>query len=183
MNGILLGATNNLIYVDIFGVDFPDKELWSVREDVRLYRSEILEKLWPYGFVSIGDVTFNSAAYVARYCCKVITGDDAVGHYQGRSPEFALMSRRPGIGKGWFETFAGDCFPKDYVTLRGVRMSVPKYYDYLYDIADPDEFEKVKAERRYDRSENEDATLMRLMDREAVKFAQYNLLKRGVEND
>ena len=27
-----------------------------------LYRSDTLERLWPYGFSSIGDVTFESAA-------------------------------------------------------------------------------------------------------------------------
>ena len=29
-----------------------------------LYRSDILERLWPFGYSSIGDVTFESAAYV-----------------------------------------------------------------------------------------------------------------------
>ena len=29
----------------IFGYDFPDRELWSIRDDVRLYRSQELESL------------------------------------------------------------------------------------------------------------------------------------------
>ena len=30
----------------LFGFDFPDRVLWSIRDNVRLYRSSILEKLW-----------------------------------------------------------------------------------------------------------------------------------------
>ena len=79
----------------LFGFDFSDKVLWSTRGGVRLYRSKILEKLWTFGFSTIGDVTFESAAYVARYCTKKITGDKADEHYNGRSPEYVTMSRPP----------------------------------------------------------------------------------------
>lgn len=34
------------------------------------YRSEFLEKYWKNGFVVVGEVTFNSAGYVARYTMK-----------------------------------------------------------------------------------------------------------------
>ena len=84
----------------LFGFDFSDKVLWSTRGGVRLYRSKVLEKLWTFGFSTIGDVTFESAAYVARYCTKKITGDEADKHYNGRSPEYVTMSRRPCIVTG-----------------------------------------------------------------------------------
>ena len=58
----------------IFGVTFVDKKLWSIRRGNNLYRSATLEKLWPYGFSSIGTVNFETAAYVARYVTKKITG-------------------------------------------------------------------------------------------------------------
>ena len=32
--------------------------------------TEALTKLWPFGFSSIGDVTFESAAYCSRYIMK-----------------------------------------------------------------------------------------------------------------
>ena len=35
-----------------------------------IYTSELLSKLWPYGFSTVGEVTFESAAYVARYVMK-----------------------------------------------------------------------------------------------------------------
>lgn len=127
----------------LFGIDFPDKEVWSVRKGVTLYRSDILEKLWPFGFSLIGEVTFESAAYCARYVLKKVLGDRAEDHYRRLDretgeitdllPEYTTMSRRPGIGRSWFERYEGDLFPKDFVTLRGVRYKSPRYYDNLYD--------------------------------------------------
>ena len=58
----------------IFGYDFPDKKKWRTtdRGDI-LYRSPLLETLWDKGSSEIGSVTFESAAYVARYSLKKIT--------------------------------------------------------------------------------------------------------------
>ena len=32
-------------------------------------------------------------------------------HYKGREPEYVVMSRRPGIGRGWLEKFTSDVYP------------------------------------------------------------------------
>ncbi len=65
----------------LFNHDFQDKKLWKRGKDpsLDLYRSADLEKLWPYGYSSIGEVTFQSAAYVARYIMKKITGPKGGG--------------------------------------------------------------------------------------------------------
>lgn len=42
-------------------------------------RSRLLSDCWQNGFVMVGEVSFESCAYVARYCLKKITGDAAVG--------------------------------------------------------------------------------------------------------
>ena len=64
----------------IFNFDFDDKYLWK-RGTNPLWRSPTLEKLWPYGMSSIGKVTFESAAYVARYVMKKVNGELADEHY------------------------------------------------------------------------------------------------------
>ena len=67
----------------LFGIDFDDKSLWKrTSANSLLYRSADLELLWPFGYSSIGDVTFESAAYVARYIMKKVTGKNADQHYQ-----------------------------------------------------------------------------------------------------
>lgn len=119
----------------IFGYDFPDKELFFRSSSGELtYRSAELETLWPFGFSSIGDLTFESAAYVCRYVLKKITGKNADEHYNGLKPEFITMSRRPGIASDFFDKFSDDMYPKDFITIRdGQRCRPAKFYDRLYE--------------------------------------------------
>ena len=51
----------------LFGYDFPDKVLFRKTSSGNLYTSELLSSLWPFGFSTIAAVTFETAAYVARY--------------------------------------------------------------------------------------------------------------------
>lgn len=177
----------------IFNFDFPDKVEWSTRDGVVLYRSPFLEKLWPFGNSSIGEVTFESAAYVARYVTKKVTGDAAENHYSrvdsdtGEvfqvSPEYCTMSRRPhGIGYGWYEKYASDAFPKDFITIRGARHKPPRYYGHLYEISNSEDYEAIKRRRMlYAIEQKEENTQQRLQVRETVKYAQFKQLKRGLD--
>lgn len=142
----------------LFGVDFSaDRVLWANQGTGPLYRSAALEKLWPYGFSSIAELTFESAAYVARYILKKVTGDMAERHYQfvdfdtgevyQRVPEFARMSLKPGIGGPFFDKFKADIFPHDYVVVNGRKCRPPRYFDKLYRRSDPDEYERLKHDR------------------------------------
>ncbi|QXP08245.1 MAG: replication initiator protein [Arizlama microvirus] len=168
----------------LFGYSFPDKVLYTIRDECRLYRSPMLEKLWPYGFATVGDVTFESAAYVARYITKKITGDLAEKHYQGRLPEYTTMSRRPGIGKLWYENFKGDVFPCDNVVIRGKVMKPPRYYDKQLEISDLELHSKIKLDRKTKALQNAaDNTSARLAVKETCKIAQFQQLKRGLENE
>lgn len=64
-----------------------------------LWTSPKLEKIWGKGFVIIGALTYESAAYIARYVQKKGYGIDNKFYEQaGLSKEFILSSRRPGIG-------------------------------------------------------------------------------------
>ena len=64
-------------------VFFPDRKKHSTGDSGSvIYTSETLAKLWPFGFASIGDVTFESAAYCSRYIMKKVTGDLAESHYE-----------------------------------------------------------------------------------------------------
>lgn len=141
----------------IFGHDFHDKvpKFKTPRGDI-IYTSAKLQELWTHGQVSTANVTFESAAYVARYVTKKITGEKALDHYnvinketgeilQERSPEYTTMSN--GLGKNWFTKYHKDVFPHDEVVLRGLKMKPPKYYSKLYEIAYPEDFQRIKAAR------------------------------------
>lgn len=185
----------------IFGYDFPDKYLHTKVNDNLLYRSPTLEKAWPFGHSLIGDVTFESAAYVARYVMKKRKGDedtvdpktgktnkehymvadDITGEIFQLEPEFCLMSRRPGIGKEWLEKYRSDT-DKDFITVRGSKMKLPKYYDSILEQENELEMMRRKGKRRRQAEKNkEDNTYDRLLTKEKVKKAQINQLKRDLE--
>jgi hypothetical protein len=177
----------------VFGYDFPDKVLHTKRNGNLLFRSEVLEKAWPFGHSLIGAVTFESAAYVARYVTKKFKGNEEEkdAHYRlldkdtGEvfqiEPEFCLMSRRPGIGREWLEKFKGDT-NKDFITHRGSKMKLPKYYDSVLEIEDELGMLKRKSKRRKMANKNkEDNTSERLTVKEKVKKAQIKQLSRDFE--
>lgn len=112
--------------------DFMDKRPVSRGSEYTLYTSSLLSELWTAGSHVIGDVSFDSAAYVARYCTKKITGPKAAAHYNGREAEFLVMSRRPGIGSAYVEKYASEIYTHDNVIVNGVPASVPRFYDNKY---------------------------------------------------
>lgn len=152
----------------LFGFDFPDREQITGGRHP-LYSSKLLDSCWPYGFTAIGDVTFESAAYVARYCVKKITGEKADDHYNGIQPEFTTMSRRPGIGTPWLEDYLEDVYPSDEVVIRGgIKSRPPRFYDSTLEKWDEQLHESVKKARKL-RPSSEQESLQRLSEIERCK--------------
>ncbi len=158
----------------IFGYDFPDKTKWSERNGNVVFRSNELEEVWGLGFCEIGSLTFESAQYVARYIVDKITGNVAEEYYDGREPEFATMSTRPGIGRMWFDKWWRDVYPSDQVVIRGKVMKPPAYYDRILEAERPDMFEAVKTARTKKRHK-EDETEERLAVIETCTKARLTL--------
>jgi hypothetical protein len=185
----------------IFGMDFEDKELFSVRDEIRLYTSEILAELWPHGFVTIGSVTMESCAYVARYVCKKQKGKNAEKHYirwdplTGEGipiePEYATMSRgnnlpeddpnhTRGIGYSWFKKYKADVYPHDYVVIKKHKIRPPRFYDKQLS---EEELEKIKEKRAEELPEVIDEyneAMDRLWVEEAVKEKRLEILIRDL---
>jgi hypothetical protein len=158
----------------------------------KLYKSPFLEKTWGKGFVTIGEVTFQSAAYVARYCMKKITGEEAEEHYKrvipdtGEivqvKPEFSCMSRKPGIGKPWFDKYMSDVFPHDYcVNADGKKVKTPNYYLDLLEKEAPFLWEEVKHNRLLSLDKHlDEQSEERLLAREKCQEARLNKLIRRI---
>lgn len=150
----------------LFGIEFLDKRFYKMsKSGEKLYNSEWLRQVWPMGNNVIGDVTFKSCAYVARYVTDKINGDLAEDHYQGRLPEFSMMSRGDGgddpkwsggIGRGYFEKYHKEVYAWDNVIMNGKPVRPPRYYDNRYEIVDSEHMAKLKLARRrkVDRSDN-----------------------------
>jgi len=63
-------------------------------------------------------------------------------------PEFGIPSRKPGIGKPWFDKFMSDVYPADEVISRGFSQRPPRAYDRWLEINAPVEYTKLKNSRR-----------------------------------
>ena len=179
-------------YHGIFTWTPPDKEMLGSRDGMPVYESKIIEKAWGKGSHEFGSCTFESCAYVARYIMKKQTGNNShtADHYckylpkldlwVDLPPEFAIMSRRPGIGKPWLCEYVDDVYPSDEVPIpgRGVIGKPPRYYDSIYEKSNPTKLDEIKQKRRKAMAES----LLNgpsLESRALVEDARLNLYKRS----
>lgn len=177
----------------LFGLSFADSYQWRVSSSgFPLFRSPILERLWPQGSSEIGEVTFESAAYVARYVMKKRTGprsedyyrrvDSSTGEIVEVVPEFTRMSLKPGIGRSWIEKFHRDVYPHDKVVVNGMQVKPPIYYDRFLNEMEGTEADEVEFDR-YKKGLlcRDDSTPERLEVREKVARARLNFKHRDLE--
>lgn len=173
----------------LFNHDFADKKLHSSNNGNRLYVSDTLSNLWSFGHATTGDVTYQSAGYVARYAMKKQTGERAASHYRRVHPitgiahqvrpEFTVMSRRPGVGAAWLKKFKGDVWPSGYVVINGKMKRPPRFYEKTLT---EQELESVKRSRKaFARKKRADNTPARLKVREQCQAARLTRLKRNLE--
>jgi len=138
-------------HVIIFGYDFPDKEYFKTSDsDNKIYRSAFLENCWHFGYSDVMDVDVQSLAYATQYIRKKITGEAADKHYNGRLPEFALMSTVPGLGAGWYYANKHWLWDEDRILMAGNPYRPPRFFEKLLEREDPlrfVQFQKQKSER------------------------------------
>lgn len=178
----------------IFNLKFPDEEYFrKAPSGEKMYTSQILNRLWGNGVNNTtGELTFESAAYIARYIIKKQNGKNAKEKYEKTDPEtgeiierkkeFSQMSRRPGLGNDWLNKYTADVYPRGKVVIRGHEAPPPRYYDKQYKKMNPTQWEKLRKERRkLATATGKDRTPARLSVRKAVKQAQLRQLKRTLE--
>ncbi len=176
----------------LFNCNFSDRE--KINGHKGLTQSKILTELWGKGHSSIGDVTFQSASYVAGYVQKKINGvmknyinpETGLRHYERLGSEgeiitlqqeYSTMSRRPGIAGLWFAKHKNDCYPSDNIHIQGREMRPPKYYDRLFIESSPENkktFEDIILRKRLDAMEK----TKHLRTPEALKQAELNSIAR-----
>lgn len=186
----------------LFGTAFRgDRVIWKRSGGgCDIFRSARLESLWPLGFSSVGELTFESAAYIARYVVGKLTLSDRssekwlqawrekyervdkeTGVLSVVEPEMVHMSLKPGIGAGWFEKFGNEVFPLDRVVMRGVPMKPPRFYDVLFGRTARQELVEIKAARVERAVARGDQSPERLAVKEQVTLARVSLLKRELK--
>lgn len=143
-------------HIIAFNLPIEDKEKFFINKSgEQVYISESIQKIWGKGQVSIGDVTWNSAAYVARYVMKKIKGKESERMYEllGIEPEFVRMSRKPGIAWQYYDENKDKIYECDEIIFtnkdgKGQKIKPCKYYDRLYDLENPEFMQALKQKRK-----------------------------------
>lgn len=146
--------------------------------------SPTLNRLWGKGITSTSDFTFETAAYCARYVTKKVTGNKAAEHYDTRPSEWAIMSRRPGLGRRWFDKYAEPVYQNDMINIReNLNVRPPKYYDYLYKQIAPLDLEVLQERRQaFAKKHAEHSAPQRATVRNTIAELKHKRLKRSFEN-
>lgn len=153
----------------IFGLGFDDLVKVDQEGGEPVCTSPELVERWGQGFVTVGNVTYRSAAYCASYALKKVGGEKADEHYQGRHPEFRCAS--VGLGRDWIKQFKGDVFNFDEVTLPdGRKFRPPKYYERELLEHELEAIQKKRLEHAH--TNPKDLTAERLRVRELVAQAR-----------
>lgn len=143
-------------HIILFGLslsDLPNLREVGINElRQKVFSSPLIERHWPHGYISVGDVSWKSCAYVARYVNKKALHPDEsqLNEMLHLNPEFSLMSRRPGIGKKYFDAHP-DCLDYTKISLPSpdgsLNLRIPKYFVSLLELSDPEKYDKLVAER------------------------------------
>lgn len=146
----------------IFGLHLDDLTFYKSSFDGHsYYTSQLISDCWrdcagdglPRGFAVVADVTWETCAYVARYCMKKLNGT-LVSIYDkyDLEPEFCRMSRRPGLAAKYYEDHKDEVYDYDKIVIStskgGKSFKPPRYYDQKYDIEYPEEMSAIKQHRR-----------------------------------
>lgn len=137
-----------------FGLHIKDLQFFKMSKlGDKYFTSDTLTRLWGNGHVLLAQVTWESAAYVARYVTKKLTGDAAKYWYDdiGLTAPFTVMSRRPGIASRYFEENASELlrFDGGYISTKkgSVNFPNPKYFKRKLDLLFPEEYAIIKSQK------------------------------------
>ena len=141
----------------LFGIGLDDLDNISVFGRNELgqpyYISPELTKIWKQGHVLVCNVSWQTCAYVSRYVTKKMKGLDKDINYlkYGQLPEFALMSRKPGIGSKYLELHP-DILDLSYINIstdeKGLKIAIPEYYLQKLKLTDEKKYDKIKEDRK-----------------------------------
>jgi hypothetical protein len=146
----------------LFNVEFRDKLFFKGnKRGEPLFTSAELSSLWScagnsFGHCTLGEVTFDSAVYCAKYALKRLdgkrtaeySGHDVDGVVVELEREFAVMSRDPGIGASYYAKYGQEVRDNDNIIVNGLAVRPPRFYDDRGAVADPLRWDEIKRGRK-----------------------------------
>ena len=146
-----------------FGLHIPITELkfYQQRDGYTLYEWTKGAEIWKNGFVTVGNFTPETAAYVAGYVLKKQSTKVKNWYYtqQGKLPEYTGQSRYPAIGSHYYETHKKQIYETDEIYIPGalgvMKLRPTSYYDTKFGIEYPEKMEEIKKRREEVAIQNE----------------------------
>lgn len=140
---------------------------------------ELLYDAWgqcePQAFV-VGSVTYDSIRYCTDYVLKKYNGRKAKEIYGNKQAPFRLLSK--GLGQQWLLVHEDQVLQQLYVTMHGVKQSLPRYYrKKLEGKIDEERWEANKAERKRLKDEWYEARAIDPVQRTANEIAHRQQVK------
>lgn len=131
-------------------LDFQKLVVWKrTDQGFTLYKCPELEKIWRKGNVLVSSVSWSTCAYVSRYVTKKLNGSASEFYERFNiEPEFCRMSRKPGIGRQYFEDHP-DCIKKGIhlaTDTKGFNFQAPRYFKQLFALDNEVEYVMMSVE-------------------------------------
>ena len=154
-------------HIIFFNLNLPLEDLYNPRilgsynEKNVYYQSHIIERAWNKGISNVSNATWNTIAYTARYITKKINGELSEHAYaeKGQDKEFFRVSRKPGIGEGYFKEHWKEIYKNDEITIHNkkgvVKCKPPKYFDKLLEKEHPKLYKEIKEKRKKAQKDNQ----------------------------
>lgn len=169
----------------IFGLHLDDLELLGNSNlGHQRYTSETIGKCWKFGHHLVMEATWETCAYTARYVTKKAFVDfDDIYKENNVLPEFSTMSRKPGIGKNYYENHK-NLFDFENIVVGNKfgskKFKPPRYFEKLFEVDNPNEYEILKAKRNVFSDENKKLKLKNtsLNYLDMLKVEEDNLVAR-----
>lgn len=191
-----------------------DLSFWKKTSGYTIYRSSLIESVWStsrkrgadgisLGFSTVCDFTFETAAYVAQYTFKKVTGlantalvsacddlsdpDDPSFKILPRVQPFCRMSNRPGIGAPYYEEHKREIREVDRVhyskAFEAFSSKPPRYYDKLFDaetgyLDELKEYRKLSGSKILDTDRSDRSYLKMLRDKSTRE--EESIFRKGV---
>lgn len=123
----------------IFGWIPSDIYFHFTKKGNTYYKSPMCEKIWNRGFVSVGELTYETAFYCAKYLQKFAGSSKSVRPFVG-------MSNRPGIG---FGAITPDLIKSGCFYYHGEKYVLPRYFQKVLErTADVSDIARLRVRRR-----------------------------------
>lgn len=174
-------------HVIFYGLPLPDvvkhNDLTVKGRPYVYLSSEIIDNCWGKGFTTLGEVNWETSAYVGRYVMKKFSNLEEFDYcklcydngWEPLPPEMRQASRNPGLARPFYDVNKDEIYNIDKVVLPNGRTPQPcQYFDRLFDLEDPELLSQIRENRK------EKAFISQINERS--KFKNDNEYKNYLKN-